>query len=77
MPVTVIRAGIIVGHGGTSWERTRQLAENLPGMITPRWAATRTQPITVDHIVRYLLQALALPDTAGRVFEASQTQSTR
>ena len=42
VPVTVIRAGIIVGHGGISWELTRQLVENLPGMITPRWVATRT-----------------------------------
>ena len=70
VPVTVIRAGIIVGHGGTSWELTRQLVENLPGMITPRWVATRTQPIGVDDIVRYLLGVLALPETTGRVFEA-------
>jgi uncharacterized protein YbjT (DUF2867 family) len=70
VPVTVIRAGIIVGHGGTSWELTRQLVENLPGMITPRWVATRTQPIAIDDIVRYLLGMLQLPQTAGRVFEA-------
>jgi len=70
VPVTVIRAGIIVGHGGISWELTRQLVQNLPAMITPRWVATRTQPIAVDDIVRYLLAVLKLPDTAGRVFEA-------
>ena len=69
VPVTVIRAGIIVGHGGISWELTRQLVEHLPAMITPRWVATRTQPIAVDDIVRYLLGVLALPQTAGRVFE--------
>ena len=70
VPVTVIRAGIIVGHGGISWELTRQLVEHLPAMITPRWVATRTQPIAVDDIVRYLLGVLALPQAAGRVFEA-------
>ena len=70
VPVTVIRAGIVVGHGGISWELTRQLVENLPGMITPRWVATRTQPIAVDDIVRYLLGVLELPETAGQVFEA-------
>ena len=70
VPVTVIRAGIIVGHGGISWELTRQLVEHLPAMITPRWVSTRTQPIAVDDIVRYLLGVLALPQVAGRVFEA-------
>jgi uncharacterized protein YbjT (DUF2867 family) len=66
----VIRAGIIVGHGGISWELTRQLVEHLPAMITPRWVATRTQPIAVDDVVRYLLGVLARPEEAGRVFEA-------
>jgi uncharacterized protein YbjT (DUF2867 family) len=70
VPVTVIRAGIVVGHGGISWELTRQLVQNLPGMITPRWVATRTQPIAVDDIVRYLAGVLERPETAGRVFEA-------
>ena len=55
VPVTVIRAGIIVGHGGISWELTRQLVEHLPLMITPRWVATRTQPIAVDDAVRKAL----------------------
>jgi uncharacterized protein YbjT (DUF2867 family) len=70
VPVTVIRAGIIVGHGSVSWELTRQLVEHLPAMITPRWVATRTQPIAVDDIVRYLVGVLALPEAEGRVFEA-------
>jgi uncharacterized protein YbjT (DUF2867 family) len=70
VPVTVIRAGIVVGHGGISWELTRQLVDHLPAMITPRWVSTRTQPIAVDDIVRYLLGVLALPQAAGRVFEA-------
>jgi uncharacterized protein YbjT (DUF2867 family) len=70
VPVTVIRAGIIIGHGGISWELTRQLVEHLPAMITPRWVATRTQPIAADDIVRYLLGVLALPHAEGRAFEA-------
>ena len=69
VPVTVIRAGIIIGHGGISWELTRQLVDNLPAMITPRWVATRTQPIAVDDVVRYLLGVLERPEAAGRVFE--------
>ncbi|MET3963178.1 uncharacterized protein YbjT (DUF2867 family) [Marmoricola sp. OAE513] len=69
VPVTVLRAGIIVGHGGISWEITRQLVEHLPAMITPRWVRTRTQPIAVDDVVGYLVGVLDRADALGRVFE--------
>ena len=69
VPVTVIRAGIIVGHGGISWELTRQLVEHLPVMITPQWVATRTQPIAVDDVVTYLTGVLEPPEASDRVFE--------
>ena len=69
VPVTVLRAGIIVGHGGISWEITRQLVEHLPAMVTPRWVSTRTQPIAVDDVVRYLVGVLGNQDAVGRVFE--------
>jgi uncharacterized protein YbjT (DUF2867 family) len=69
VPVTVIRAGIIIGHGGISWELTRQLVEHLPVMITPRWVATRTQPIAVHDVVRYLAGVLEPPEAAGQVYE--------
>jgi uncharacterized protein YbjT (DUF2867 family) len=69
VPVTVIRAGIIIGHGGISWELTRQLVEHLPVMVTPRWVATRTQPIAVDDVVRYLVGVLEPPEASGHVYE--------
>ena len=69
VPVTVLRAGIVVGHGGLSWELTRQLVEHLPAMVTPRWVRTRTQPIAVADVVRYLVGVLGHPDAVGRVFE--------
>jgi uncharacterized protein YbjT (DUF2867 family) len=69
VPVTVLRAGIVVGHGGLSWEITRQLVEHLPAMVTPRWVTTRTQPIAVGDVVRYLVGVLGHPDAVGRVFE--------
>lgn len=67
--VTTLRAGIIVGHGGISWEITRQLVENLPVMITPRWVRTRTQPIAIADVIRYLAGVLNLPETAGCAFD--------
>jgi uncharacterized protein YbjT (DUF2867 family) len=69
VPVTTLRAGIIVGHGGISWEMTRQLVEHLPAMITPRWVRTRTQPIAVADVVRYLVGVLTVPEAAGRHFD--------
>jgi uncharacterized protein YbjT (DUF2867 family) len=69
VPVTTLRAGIIIGHGGISWELTRQLVEHLPAMIAPRWVSTRTQPIAIDDVVRYLVGVVDHPDAAGRVFE--------
>ena len=69
VPVTTLRAGIIIGHGGISWEITRQLVEHLPAMITPRWVRTRTQPIAVADVIRYLVGVLEEPSAAGRTFE--------
>ena len=69
VPVTTLRAGIIVGHGGISWEMTRQLVEHLPAMVTPRWVRTRTQPIAVVDVVRYLVGVLEAPVEGSRTFD--------
>ena len=69
VPVTVLRAGIIVGSGGISWEMTRQLVDHLPAMITPRWVGTNTQPIAVADVVRYLVGVLDEPAAQDRVFD--------
>ena len=69
VPVTVLRAGIVIGDGGISWEITRQLVAHLPAMVTPRWVSTRTQPIAVDDVVRYLVGVLGNSRAVGQVFE--------
>jgi uncharacterized protein YbjT (DUF2867 family) len=69
VPVTVLRAAIVVGAGGISWELTRQLVKNLPAMVVPRWVATRTQPIALDDVVRYLAGVVGREEAFGRVFE--------
>ena len=69
VPVTVLRAAIVVGHGGISWELTRQLVKNLPAMIVPKWTATRTQPIALDDVVRYLAGVVDHEDAIGQTFE--------
>jgi uncharacterized protein YbjT (DUF2867 family) len=69
VPVTVLRAAIVVGHGGISWELTRQLIKNLPAMVVPKWASTRTQPIAVDDVIRYLVGVGGREEALGKVFE--------
>jgi uncharacterized protein YbjT (DUF2867 family) len=69
VPVTVLRAGIVVGKGGISWELTRQLVKNLPAMVVPKWVSTRTQPIAVDDVIRYLVGVADRPEALGQVFE--------
>lgn len=69
VPVTVLRAAIVVGHGGISWELTRQLVKNLPAMIVPRWTSTRTQPVAVDDVIRYLAGVIDNDAAIGQVFE--------
>lgn len=69
VPVTVLRAAIVIGHGGISWEITRQLVQHLPAMVVPKWAGTRTQPIALDDVIRYLVGVLEPEAARGRVFE--------
>ena len=69
VPVTVLRAAIVVGAGGISWELTRQLVKNLPAMIVPKWVSTPTQPIALDDVIRYLVGVAGNDEAKGRVFE--------
>jgi uncharacterized protein YbjT (DUF2867 family) len=69
VPVTEFRAAVIVGAGSLSFEMVRYLTERLPAMICPRWVYTRIQPIAIRDVLRYLVRALQVPDSAGRVIE--------
>ena len=54
VPVTVLRAGIVVGSGSSSFEIIRDLVEKLPVMITPKWVMTKCQPIAVRNVMELL-----------------------
>jgi uncharacterized protein YbjT (DUF2867 family) len=54
IPLTSIKAGIIVGSGSASFEIIRDLVEKLPAMITPKWLNTKHQPIAIRNILEYL-----------------------
>ena len=54
VPLTTLRAGIIVGSGSASFEIIRDLVEKLPVMITPQWVKTKCQPIAIRNVVQFL-----------------------
>lgn len=69
VPVTEFRAGMVVGSGSLSFEMLRNLAERLPVMICPRWVFTRTQPIAIRDVLSYLVLAVDVSESAGRIIE--------
>lgn len=66
---TVLRAAVIIGAGGASYEMLRYLVERLPVMICPKWINTRIQPIAVRNVIDYLVGCLMNPETAGKKFD--------
>ncbi|MEM1206219.1 MAG: SDR family oxidoreductase [Acidobacteriota bacterium] len=69
VPVTVLRAAIIIGAGSASFEVLRYLVDRLPVMVTPRWVSTECQPISIRNVLDYLVGCLETPETAGRTFD--------
>ena len=69
VPVTELRAAIIIGSGSASFEMLRHLTEVLPVMTTPKWVDTRCQPIAIRDVLRYLCAVLDEPATAGEILE--------
>jgi len=66
---TALRAAVIIGAGGASFELIRYLAERLPIMMCPRWIDTRSQPIAVQDVISYLVGCLREPATAGQTLD--------
>ena len=65
-PLTYFRAAMVVGAGSESYRTVRYLVERLPLMIAPAWLRNRTQPIAIDDVLEYLVQAAEHPEAAGR-----------
>lgn len=69
VPVTELRAAVVVGAGSMSFEMIRYLTERIPLMITPSWVKTPCQPIAISDLLSYLLACLQEPRSTGRVIE--------
>ncbi|MDX6472467.1 MAG: hypothetical protein QOK22_1283 [Gaiellaceae bacterium] len=69
VPVTTLRAAMIVGPGSAAFETIVALVERLPGMICPRWVSVPTQPVALDDVVRYLVEIGGLEEAYGEQFD--------
>ena len=68
-PLTTLRAGIIVGSGSASFEIIRDIVEKLPIMITPKWLKTKSQPIGIADVIRFLSKSILNPKTYQQNFD--------
>ena len=71
VPVTEVRAGMIIGPGSAAFEVMRDLVNNLPVMITPRWVYSLSPPIALPDLLAYLAGVADLPAAAGHVYDAA------
>ena len=67
VPVTELRASLIIGSGSAAFEAIRHLTERLPVMVTPRWVRTRCQPIGIRDVLDHLVAAVGHPEVTGVV----------
>ena len=70
VPVTTLRAALVIGAGSASFELLRQVVRNLPFLVIPPDASvTRVQPIAIDDVVRYLVGVLGNEAAANTTFD--------
>ena len=72
--VTIFRAAVILGQGGGSFQMLEYLVKRLPMMICPKWVLTKSQPISVDDVVEYLVRSIDVKETEGRDFDIGGTE---
>jgi uncharacterized protein YbjT (DUF2867 family) len=69
VPVTTLRAAVVVGKGSAGFETIVALVDRLPVMVAPRWVSTPTQPIALDDVVGYLADVAAKPEALGESYD--------
>ena len=69
LPVCEFRASAVIGSGSASFELVRALVERLPIMLTPKWVKGKAQPIGIDDLLDYLIEALQIPLSKYRIYE--------
>ncbi|GAB7215115.1 DUF2867 domain-containing protein [Dickeya oryzae] len=71
IPVTELRAGIIVGPGSAAFEIMRDMVNNLPVLTPPRWVRSKSSPIALENLLTYLAEIRHHPAEQHRIFDAA------
>jgi uncharacterized protein YbjT (DUF2867 family) len=71
VPVTELRAGMIIGPGSAAWEVIRDLVNHLPVMVTPKWVFSKSTPISLANLLRYLADVPKFEETAGQIYDVA------
>jgi len=71
VPVTIVRSAVVVGRGSAAFETIVALVDRLPAMICPRWVTTKTQPIALADVVRYLAGVGGRDEALGEAYDAA------
>ncbi|MHC4445323.1 MAG: SDR family oxidoreductase [Planctomycetota bacterium] len=69
IPVTTLRAAVIIGSGSASYEIIHHLVKKVPVIPIPYWAKTKCQPLAIRDVIKYLVGVLEIPETAGKTFD--------
>jgi uncharacterized protein YbjT (DUF2867 family) len=69
VPTTILRAGIILGSSSPAFEITRRLVALLPFMVTPKWVKTKTQPISIQNALHYLVECITIPEMINKSYD--------
>ncbi len=75
VPVTVLRAGMVVGPGGSSFEILLSLVRKLPVMVLPKWTQSNTQAVFIDDVVKVIQAAVLNPDFLGKTLDLVNGES--
>jgi uncharacterized protein YbjT (DUF2867 family) len=69
VPVTTLRAGMVVGPGSAAFETIRALVDRLPAMVCPRWVSVPTQPIALADVVAFLVGVCGREEAYGETYD--------
>lgn len=69
VPVTILRAAMVVGPGSAAFQTIVALVDRLPAMVTPKWVKTETQPVALDDVVRFLAGVCGREETFGQTYD--------
>ncbi|CAI0726247.1 SDR family oxidoreductase [Serratia fonticola] len=71
IPVTELRASIVVGPGSAAFEIMRDMVYNLPILTPPRWVRSKSSPVALDNLLTYLTGLLQHPAQENRIFDVA------